>query len=163
MSSGALFTLLYFKMNVSCNVCHKTLEGPAARTDCCHCFCISCATKAFSDNCICPICKSRLQSGNVAEILVGVVPMSVSDCLFQTAFQSTSWDHVISNMQIINRSVCEFTSFIEFQMLLRATHDNQSKHTLQNHAEAAKTELVRSYDFVIQYTHVIGINVTGED
>lgn len=114
-----------------CNRCRKDLQiGSSFKTACRHVFCEACANQSFSSDCICPICKQRLQSQDVSEFLVGINPaVPVQENIFQAAFQDASTSAVLENTSKILHAVSELIKFVNSQV--------------SDQSEAAAEDLIR--------------------
>lgn len=129
---------------IACNNCSKQLDATAIRTACNHLFCLVCATEHFSNGCTCPTCHTTLSSKHVEEVIVGIPPMSVKQCMLQLVLQNSEWEHIVQSVEHIRQASDEVTNFIQKQLLLAGSSDYQRRASLVEQLEESRSELSKT-------------------
>mmetsp|Transcript_13938 Transcript_13938/g.20847 ORF Transcript_13938/g.20847 Transcript_13938/m.20847 type:complete len:188 (+) Transcript_13938:80-643(+) len=106
---------------LTCNLCGAAFsQSGSFRTKCNHILCESCACGAFNKGCLCPVCGYKLHDGEVKELIVGICPTSLSDALYQNAFQQSDWVSILDNSIHVVSATLELLIFVQSQLFLRA-------------------------------------------
>ena len=134
MSSGEFY--------IKCNKCKKHLDATAIRTACNHLFCLACASGSFSTGATCPICNTTLTSKHIGEVIVGISPMPVKQCMLQFVMQNLDWESIGNAVEHIRQSSEDVTQFIQKQLLYEAASNHHYMTSVKEQLNDTKADLV---------------------
>ena len=128
--------------SICCNNCSKSLDATAIRTKCNHLICLQCANDYFANGSTCPCCKESLGSQDLSELLIGIPPVPVRQCMFQALLQCKDWESIVDQATHIRNCASEVLSFVEKQLLFHGQQDFRRRSGLQNHLDESKLDMV---------------------
>ena len=141
--------------SITCNHCDRHLDATAIKTSCNHLFCLVCATKYFSVSTACPLCHRALSENDVSEIIIGIAPMPLKQCMLQTVLQNREWEHIIEASFALRQAAEDVTSFVQKQLIYTSCSNFARKTVLAENIEEGKAELV---NFVYIYCKIYACN-----
>lgn len=148
---------------LSCNCCNSSVEGIAWKTTCKHFFCPDCAHKSFQNANICPICSKVLALSDVQELNVGIVTSNLSDMMYQSVLQNSSFDFIASQSIQLQQLAFELNEFVHtqttFEIERRSVEKDLCIEELNNQISAAviTTTSALSYHFFINCTDIFTV------
>ena len=130
-------------MEISCNICKKSLKGRTLVTSCSHIFCPKCigdmtsssSSSSSSSNSTtitnvnaCPICAKDLAVCDIGNTVVGfgsaiTSNISIQDQLWEYFLQNQSWSQSINLLDEISNTVNQMQRMIKVQLLMLIEDD----------------------------------------
>jgi len=143
ISAHIHYSIKMTQHTLKCNTCIiGSLDGICYRTSCQHLFCESCASKVFSNSCICPLCNTTLSEQDVIETNIGVTHDDSRKEVFQMVLQSNQLGSIIHNSQKLMNTSMEVNNFIQSQLFIELESIRNEKDRANEHSEMTKRTLV---------------------
>ncbi len=142
-------------MIIQCNKCWGTVAGLGYRTTCRHIFCSVCAQNSFGEGCSCPVCSTRLQMGDVSEVVVGseVINSGLLESSLACAFSVDSgpkengtssgssgttkntpsdWSQVLNQVNEVHSVAAETSAVLITQAIIQLQHKEEELDAMKN-------------------------------